>query len=175
MSQTLSVTEALAKIDRLLHAVARRFANRQITAEDLYSEASVAFVLAYPQYDEGRAMLTTFAVMVARNTILTVLRREQKRHQREASLDAVLGAEETRKRLRGVAQMDSDVTLDEEDRAVLAMALDPSAEIVESATTSRGVQSQSIRRALREHLLDLGWDAQEVRESFDRIKEYLCS
>lgn len=175
MSQTLSVTEALEKIDRLLHAVARRFATRQITAEDLYSEASVAFVLAYPQYDEGRAMLTTFAVMIAKHTILTVLRREQKRHGREASLDAVLNTEEARKRLRGVAQMDIDATLDDEDRAVLALALDPTPEIIESATTSRGVQGQSLRRALREHLLELGWETQEVRESFERIREHLCN
>ena len=53
----------------------------------------------------------------------------------------------------------------------------PKAEVKDvalAASQIRGNKPDTIRRAIREVLLDIGWDSDRITESFDEILDALC-
>lgn len=61
----------------LIHKVANRFRFSGIAYQDLFQEACVAYLEAFPKYNEGRGALSTFLWSVMENRLRALLKKEK--------------------------------------------------------------------------------------------------
>jgi len=140
--------------------------------EDMIGEANIVFLKVYDKWDESRGQFTTLLVTAIKNRLIDI-QRKKKRQSRGIgevfSFDSIYDSRIAFKDFLPVSP-DHEYTLSESAEFVAKLALYPPKKVV-SETTKRGNHLPNLRRAIRDHLKDLGWTGDAIRSTFLEIQE----
>lgn len=172
-----AVNETYKDLERMLfqltHKAARRFGVR---FEDLLPAAQNGFVYAYRTYNPNnkrKAKFVTWCYFVVNKEIANWMEEHVKHSKRSASHvevnDETLGASSTDAAFRS----DLEAELSDDAKHVVHLILDTPEDIRALYRFNKANTSRDALRCAREHLMDIGWSASRVVESFNEIRALL--
>lgn len=151
------MTQDFNKVERLIRKIASKFTYK--TGEDfldLFQEACLAFVEAYPKYSPERVALTTFTYRVVMNKIIRTYLKK--------------------KRISVTLQDQMEIFCLVCDIPTNEMTVD-AIEVLEVATACEGgkMKPASVRKLTRDYLKSEGWNSNRIEKAFNEVREELLA
>jgi DNA-directed RNA polymerase specialized sigma24 family protein len=155
----LSAPEAYASVRAMIHGICYKFSRKyRIDAEELVSEANLAFVKAWRRWDPAKAKLTTWTHFCVSRTLCSLLAEHRKVRGRERWINGSDFAGRKPFTVEGL----------------LGQVGEDAGEAIDAAL-SRTVKAGGGRKAdmLANELQRRGWCGRRILDVFDEVKEVL--
>ena len=167
---TVTITDDYQSVRPLLYQLCRRFHARHGGEwDELVSEANECFTVAWHSYQPAKGKLTTWVHWKVWHGLLEGHRSRAKQHSRRIDLDMARLPSRKRFDLHELVQEVSD-----DAAAVIELTVGTPMELLlECRCLQRKPKASSVRAALVDFLLDTGWSAARILETFREIREVL--
>lgn len=164
----LHIIETYNSVGNLLHTVCHKFRRKykrfKFSHDDLFSEATLVFLKCYEDWDEDKALFSTWLHYKVWKGLLELLRKPKRVTE---SLSDVANSPST---FRVLEWMEG---LSRETKTVALLVFDTPKQI-EQALMRRGRDTPfDMRIAIKSFLRDIDWSSKEILRSFQEIRESL--
>lgn len=167
------ITETYRGVEALIHKIVHDFARKNgqyHNYDEMVSEANLAFLKAYERHDRYRGSFSTVLSTAVKNRLIDFLRKERKWTERNRISDA----EEIKTGISDPVTYDAPpVSLSDQAAFVVRMVLS-SPPCVRRQLEKKGKTPRTWKKAIRDHLLNLGWSVEAIAEGFEEVgKAYM--
>lgn len=164
-------------IKNMLGHIAHQFSKKHGgDVDELFSEASYVFCLAYPKWDEEKSKLTTFMYHSIWRRLIQYRKNQCKKQMCQFSQnekeEATAAEIPDYERTSGFEVGNFLEQLGEDARTVVKILLNPPQRLRNNAE-AKGGQNRNWGSSLRELLKDLAWTKEKIQEAFEEVGEAL--
>ncbi len=168
-----TIDQTYPKVERMVQQIVWRFrANHGGEFDELMAEASLHFVRAYEEYEEGHgATPLTWVRFKVTKGLLETARQMSKREALLPRTELDWDCQPQPSRF-DIERFLAD--LSEDAQTTVRLIIEPPPDVIFNAHQSYGPNNpQSLRAAVEEFLADIGWGVERITESFSEIAEAL--
>ena len=167
--QKRNVAETYKDVEKLIYStvwqVVRRYGGH---FDDLLSEANQVFLEAYESFD-GSSSFTNWLRFNVWWRLVDVQRSTHRERSRYVPVEDVDIAERTRSDWR---MQDMIEELTEDAALVVKLVVETPAEL-EQVYRAKGGEARNLRSSIRQYLIEMGWTAARIAESFVEVRRAL--